>query len=126
MRVGRRGTSPLDPEPADPAVRDGAPGVAPRCPPAVPPRQAGSVITWSNVRKITVAFATAAHAHRGMAFMAESLELHASAVAGGDGPSMACVDVELAELDLGRFWTLLAGVHGLVVSEGADVETRIA
>jgi hypothetical protein len=78
------------------------------------------------VARVTVAFASRAHARSSLSFLARAVELRASPVTGGDGASMAQVEIDVKHADVGRFRTLLAGVHGLVVAESAEVETRIA
>ena len=76
--------------------------------------------------RVTVAFASGAHARSALRFLAGAVDLRASPVTGGDGSSMARVDVDVRYADVARFRTLLAGVHGLVVAESAEIDTRIA
>jgi hypothetical protein len=78
------------------------------------------------VARVTIAFASGAHARSALRFLAAGVELRASPVTGGDGASMAQVEVDVRRADVARFRTLLAGVHGLVVAESAEIDTRIA
>ena len=76
--------------------------------------------------RVTVAFASPAHARSALQFLSRALDVRASAVTGGDGASMAQVDLDVSGGDVLRFRILLAGVHGLVVAESAEIDTRIA
>jgi len=67
---------------------------------------------------LTVAFATATHAHAALRFLARTaVDFTASGVTGGAGPEFARVELTLAAVDLHRMQTLLAGVSAIVIEE---------
>jgi hypothetical protein len=68
--------------------------------------------------RFTVAFADAAHAREALRFVARaSLPHHAIVSRRGTGEQMAVVELEVGCVDVERFRTLVAGVHGVVMAE---------
>ena len=76
---------------------------------------------------LVVAFASADHARKGLAFMRASSVSFEATVRPEDEPEhFAVVDLSLEAVDRGRMETLLLGVHAIVLNEEVESNSAVA
>ena len=73
--------------------------------------------------RMTLAFASAAHARGSLDFIARSAVpfSQVSPITDGDSSSFARVDIAVRRVDRGRLMTLVTGMHGMQMAE-SDLE----
>ena len=78
--------------------------------------------------RMTLAFASAAHARGSLAFIARSAVPfdQVSPIAEGDASSFARVDVMVQATDRARLLTLVTGMHGMHVAESRPEVAEVA